>query len=302
MTRTLTRQELDRYDRDGYLVIHGAVPQKRLAGVIAETERMLDVAYTIASGTAMLDVDPAHKPEAPRVRRIKSQHEHSDFFRAFAAEPLIMDLLDPLMASGIRLHNSKINMKSAGVGESIEWHQDWAFYPHTNDDVLAIGIYLDDCTPENGPMMVTPGSHKGPVYDHHEGGYFCGAIDPGLIEDEISRAVPLTGPAGTLTIHHARLLHGSAYNRSAKPRRFLLQAYAAADAWPLADLAGGLDGFNNKIVRGEPILQPRMETPPVRIPLPLRPDVIVGSIYDNQSILGNKFFDDREQHDQAALT
>ncbi len=302
MTRTLTRQELDRYDRDGYLVIHGAVPQKRLAEVIAETGRMLETAYTIASGTAMLDVDPAHRPEEPRVRRIKSQHEHSDFFRAFAAEPLIMDLLDPLMPSGIRLHNSKINMKSAGVGESVEWHQDWAFYPHTNDDVLAIGIYLDDCTQENGPMMVTPGSHKGPVYDHHEGGYFCGAIDPGLIEDEISRAVPLTGPAGTLTIHHARLLHGSAYNRSAKPRRFLLQAYAAADAWPLADLAGGLDGFNNKIVSGEPILQPRMETPPVRIPLPLRPDVIVGSIYDNQSILGNKFFDDREQHDQAALT
>ena len=38
----------------------------------------------------------------------------------------------------------------------------------------------------------------------------------------------------------ARLLHGSASNRSAKPRRFLLQAYAAVDAWPLADLAGDL--------------------------------------------------------------
>lgn len=247
----------------------------------------------------MLDVDPAHTPENPRVRRIKSQHEHSDFFHAFAAEPFIMELLLPLMPSGVRLHNTKINMKAPHVGESVEWHQDWAFYPHTNDDVLAIGIYLDDCTDVNGPMFVTPGSHKGPVYDHHEHGYFCGAIDPNLIKAEIERAVPLTGPAGTLTIHHARLLHGSAFNRSTKPRRLLLQAYAAADAWPLADLKGGLTSFNDRIVHGKPTLQPRMESPPVRIPLPLRPDVIVGSIYDNQSILENKFYGSLDEEKQA---
>ncbi len=301
MTRTLTQEEVDRYNRDGYLVIENAVPQARLQEVIAETERMCDVAYTITSGTAMLDVDPSHTPEKPRIRRIKSHHEHSDFFAEFVAEPLIMDLLEPLMPSGIRVHNTKINMKSAEVGESVEWHQDWAFYPHTNDDVLAIGIYLDDCTEENGPMFVVPGSHKGPTYDHHEQGYFCGAIDPDKIKDEIAKAVPLTGPAGTLTIHHARTLHGSAFNRSGRSRRFLLQAYAAVDAWPLADLKGGLDGFNEKIVRGQPSLQPRVEAAPIRIPLPLRPDAVVGSIYSNQSILENRFFDDEVQK-QAADT
>ena len=239
MSRTLTQQELDRYERDGYLVITDEVPQDRLSAVIAETERMCAVAETVAAGTDMLDVDPSHTPEIPKVRRIKSQHEHSDFFAEFVAEPLIMDLLAPLMPSGIRVHNTKINMKSAGIGESIEWHQDWAFYPHTNDDVLAVGIYLDDCTAENGPMFVVPGSHKGQTYDHHEHGYFCGAIDPKKLETETAEAVPLMGPAGTLTIHHARLLHGSAFNRSTRSRRFLLQAYAAADAWPLADLKGG---------------------------------------------------------------
>jgi phytanoyl-CoA hydroxylase len=301
MNRTLTQEELERYDRDGYLVIEDAVPAARLAEVIAETERMYNVAYTITDGTSMLDVDPAHTPEIPRVRRIKSQHEHSDFFHDFAGEPLIMDLLDPIMPSGIRVHNTKINMKSAEVGESIEWHQDWAFYPHTNDDVLAIGIYLDDCTEENGPMMVVPGSHKGETYNHHADGYFCGAIDPAELDGEIEKAVPLTGPAGTLTIHHARLLHGSAFNRSDKGRRFLLQAYAAADAWPLADLKGGLASFNDKLVRGEPTWEPRMESPPVRIPLPLRPDVIVGSIYDNQSVLKNRFYDDETEEQRKAV-
>jgi ectoine hydroxylase-related dioxygenase (phytanoyl-CoA dioxygenase family) len=208
MPRTLTQEELDFYNTQGYLVIPDAVPQDRLAAVIAETERMTAVASTITEPTTMLDLDPSHTPENPRVRRIKSHHAHSDFFHAFAAEPLIMDLLDPILPSGIRVHNTKINMKSAGHGESVEWHQDWAFYPHTNDDVLAIGIYLDDCAEENGPMMVLPGSHKGPVYDHHCNGYFCGAMDPDDCDLDFSGAVPLMGPAGTLTIHHARLSTG----------------------------------------------------------------------------------------------
>ena len=304
MTRTLTQEELDRYDRDGYLVITDAVPQDRLQAVIEETERMCAEAFKVTAGTDMLDLAPSHTPDKPRSRRIKSHHEHSDFFADFVAEPLIMEILAPLMPSGIRVHNTKINMKSAEVGESVEWHQDWAFYPHTNDDVLAVGIYLDDCTEENGPMFVVPGSHKGPTYDHHEHGYFCGAIDPDAIKDEIAKAVPLMGPAGTLTIHHARLLHGSAFNRSGRSRRFLLQAYAAADAWPLADLKGGLDGFNEKIVHGEPTLAPRVVPAPIRIPLPLRPSAVVGSIYSNQSILENRFFDDdvEQERKQASET
>ena len=44
----------------------------------------------------------------------------------------------------MRLHGSKLNMKAPKYGSPVEWHQDWAFYPHTNDDILAIGVMLDD--------------------------------------------------------------------------------------------------------------------------------------------------------------
>ena len=44
-------------------------------------------------------------------------------------------------------------MKSAQYGSPVEWHQDWAFYPHTNDDILAIGVMLDDMTLENGTWL-----------------------------------------------------------------------------------------------------------------------------------------------------
>ena len=296
MASPLTQDQIDFYRSQGYLVIPDAVQKPRLDEIVAETERMLDGAATLTEGNEVLDLDPSHTPEAPRVRRIKSPHQNSEFFHAYAADPMIMDILTPILGpSGVRVHNTKINMKSAGHGESVEWHQDWAFYPHTNDDVLAVGIYLDDCDEENGPMLVLPGTHKGPVYDHHAQGYFCGAMDPDASGLDFSAAVPLMGPAGSLTIHHARLIHGSAYNRSSKPRRFLLLAYTAVDAWPIVDMKGSLDDFNARIVRGEPTLVPRVEPAPIRIPLPLRPDAVKNSIYDNQSILGNRYFDEEER-------
>ena len=35
---------------------------------------------------------------------------------------------------------------------------------------------LNDVDLDNGPLMVIPGSHKGPVLSHNNDGVFCGAI------------------------------------------------------------------------------------------------------------------------------
>ena len=91
----------------------------------------------------------------------------------------IVAILEDLIGPGVRFDTGKLNMKDAAGGAAVEWHQDWAFYPHTNDDLAAVSIFIDDVVADNGPIMVLPGSHTGPVYDHHSGGYFCGAMDPG---------------------------------------------------------------------------------------------------------------------------
>ena len=202
-----------------------------------------------------------------------------------------MAALEPLIGPHIRVRpGGKVNLKSPGVGAPVEWHQDWAFYPHTNDDVLAVGILLDDMDEGNGPLMVLPRSHLGPVYDHHADGAFCGGIDLERTPVDLSGAVVLAAPAGSITIHHARLVHGSAFNRSDRPRRLLFFEYAAADAWPLAgtEPLDDLEEFNRRVVHGEPTLEPRLAPAPVRIPLPKA--VHQGSLYENQRTLGHRYF------------
>ena len=164
-----------------------------------------------------------------------------------------------------------------------------AFYPHTNDDILAVGVLLDDATPDNGPLLVLPGSHRGPTFDHHgSDGRFCGAMEPARDQLDYGSALALVAPAGACSFHHVRAVHGSAQNRSLHSRNLLLFEFAAADAFPLLGVPDW-DDFNARLVVGQPTVVPRTVACPVRLPLP--PARSQGSIYENQTALTSRYFD-----------
>lgn len=295
----LSESQIEAYRRDGYLVIPRLIEGEQLAELRALTDRIVAQAGGVAANDELYDLEPSHSPNLPRVRRLKPAiFKRYAFFRALTREPKIMAVLTGLLGPDIRLYGGKLNMKSAGYGSPVEWHQDWAFYPHTNDDVLATGIYLDDCDLDNGPLMVLPGTHLGPTHDHHADGRFCGAMDPPSSGLDFSKAVPLIGPAGSMTIHHARLVHGSALNRSNRQRRLLLHEYTAADAWPLMGVTN-FDDFNDRLVLGQPSIEPRIAAAPVRMPLPAADHQ--GSIYENQRGTAKRFFRTFAEHEAGAV-
>ena len=245
-------------------------------------------AAQVAAHTDVYDLEPGHTPASPRVRRIKAPHKVDPAFAAVIRAPAVLAILRALLGPGVRLLGSKLNMKSAHFGSPVEWHQDWAFYPHTNDDLLAVGVLLDDTDLANGPLLVVPGSHTGPVYSHHgPDGRFRGAIDPAEVAPEAARAMPLTGPAGSMSFHHVRALHGSALNTSDRARNLLLFEVAASDAWPLAGVSD-LAEFDSRLLCGPATVAPRMVATPVRMPLP--PASRQGSIYENQASAERNYF------------
>jgi ectoine hydroxylase-related dioxygenase (phytanoyl-CoA dioxygenase family) len=136
-------------------------------------------------------------------------------------------------------------------------------------------------------MLVLPGTHRGPTYDHHADGRFCGAMDLVAAGLDGSKAVACTGPAGSVSFHHVRLVHGSAENTSTRERQLLLYECAAADAWPLVNFTN-LEEFDSRMICGRPTIEPRVVPVPVRMPLP--PALHQGSIYENQTAIANRFF------------
>ena len=282
------QEQVAQYRRDGFIVVPDLLSGQELAAMRQVIAELVAGAAAVDSHNEVYDLEPTHTRQEPRVRRIKSPHQVHKVFDQAVRKPAVIAVLQALLGPDIRLHGSKLNMKSAQYGSPVEWHQDWAFYPHTNDDILAIGVMLDDMTLENGPLLVTPGTHIGPVWSHHgEDGRFCGLIDPAEITGEIERAVPLTGRAGSMSFHHVRALHGSALNTSERSRNLLLYEVAAADAWPLVRFSN-LEEFDSRMLAGKSTIEPRLAPVPVRMPLP--PALKQGSIYENQTAAKRSYF------------
>lgn len=287
----LTPDQISAYQKDGFLVVPDVVPTDLLDEACAITDELIERSRQVQESDGVYDLEPGHSAEQPRVRRVKLPTRQHPIYDRILRSAVVLDAVEDIFTPGVglRLNNSKLNTKigASGAAAPIGWHQDFAFYPQTNRDVTAVGVYLDDSTEENGCMLMVPGSHRGPVYDHHRDGYFVGAVDPLRNEVDFSKAVSVEARRGSISLHHGHMLHASAPNRSAKPRRLLLFEILAADAWPL--LGVDFDDFNARLLRDGPSgLVPRIESVNARIPLP-KP-AHAGSIFETQEYANSSAF------------
>src|SRR5882672_3285504 len=152
----LSQAQIETYRRDGFIVVPGILAEGEVEALRWVTDEFVRNARTVVANDDIYDLEDSHSPAEPRVRRIKTPHLHHAEYARVARHPRIVSVLKDLWGT-VRFDTGKLNMKSAGYGAPVEWHQDWAFYPHTNDDLAAVGIMLDDCDHQNGPMMVLPG-------------------------------------------------------------------------------------------------------------------------------------------------
>ena len=282
----LTDEQIEFYHSQGYIGVEGVLSEEEVNDLRRVTSEMVEKSRAVTESDDVFDLEPEHSPDNPQLRRIKNPFKQHPVFNASLHHERILAIVSQLIGYGLRSNGHKLNMKLDKLGSPVQWHQDWAFYPHTNDDLLAVGVAIDDMTTENGCLMVIPGSHKGKIYSHHQNGKFIGAVTD--LEFKPEGAVPIELKAGGISIHHVRMLHGSAINTSDKPRRLLLAQYCALDAWPIVVLNkvnDVLEQFKSEIIRGELTIEPRLAGVPIRIPAPA--DAKPSSIYHQQLELEN---------------
>tara|TARA_B100001093_G_scaffold490595_1_gene529794 strand:+ start:51 stop:905 length:855 start_codon:yes stop_codon:yes gene_type:complete len=281
----MEKEQIDQFWKEGYVVVDSAVPWELIEEANLVLKQLVEDASKVASSNSIYDLSDQHNEHVPCVRRIKHPHLVHPVYDHIMRSETVLDCVRALLGPNLRMEHSKLNIKQAKGGEAVEWHQDWAFYPHSNDDILEVGVLLEDCDEENGPLLMIPESHGGPIENHHHPeGFFCGAIDIDQATFDAKKAVSLTGKAGAITLHHVRMVHGSRSNQSARNRPILLIGYSAADAWPLRGIST-IEEFEGKMICGKTQL-PRLEKVPVRMPYPPAPDQ--GSIFENQRLVAKK--------------
>ena len=230
--RVLTQAQRGSYFKNGYLLVESLIPQDMVARLNAVTAGFIEQSKAATRSGTTFDLAPGHSAERPMVRRLKRPDEQHPLYWEYATG-LIADVVADLVGPDIVFHHSKLNFKWHDGGDEVKWHQDIQFDPHTNYSPLTVGLYLRDTGMDDGPLMAVPGSHDGPLYDQYDvRGNWTGCLsDADAATLDLSKVACLAGPAGSITIHNCRTVHGSPPSRRANGRPLLLNAYSSGDAF-----------------------------------------------------------------------
>lgn len=275
------------YREHGYVVVPDLLPAEIVTRLRDVTDEVAASAEGLTEETPVFDFDEPDAHGRAAIQRIKKPHRAHPFYAQMSRQPEILAVMRAIVGENIRLSHSKINMKAAHGGAALEWHQDWAFAPHTTMDTIVASIMIDGASAANGAMQVIPGSNKGPLYDHHgEDGFFEGAFDLPANGIDPASAALLEGPAGTVAFHHPLTIHGSGVNRSGDPRRILFLECAAAHAYPLFYPVDWPE-YESRMICGVSTPDIRVEHNIVRLPFPSRAG---SSIYKIQAGAKARYF------------
>ena len=238
----LSREQIDAFWRDGYLMVDDAVTPEQLAALKAEIADWVEESRAHAApfgpptidGRPRFDMGAEHSADKPALRRINNPSDISDAYREVMLDARTVDMVADLIGPDVKFHHCKINLKLSGAKTEVSYHQDFAYTPHTNSDIVTALLFLDDIDESNGCLTVVPGSHKGPMLSLFDGERFTGGVAADEEKQALAKSVPCLGKAGSVCLMHTKLLHGSAANGADKSRGLYICVYTAADAVPIA--------------------------------------------------------------------
>lgn len=235
--------QVEQFHQQGFLVVENVLSADEIAalqsdfdGWVEESRAESEAYGETLDGRARFDLESDHRADHPSLRRVSSPTEISASYQQAALQSRMATIAGQLIGgSGTRFHHSKINSKLPHTATQVKWHQDFPFTPHSNDDIITALLMVSEVTPENGPLNVKPGSHKGPLWSHWQNNRFTGSVDDAVVDEHCQQPEACFGPAGSVCFMHTRLLHASSPNETELPRTLFIAVYAAEDALPFGE-------------------------------------------------------------------
>jgi len=265
----LSQQQRENYFEQGFVVVPGFLQHPWLQQMRDAYLTAIARSCEISRSNQWFSLQADHRSDAPRIHRIEKLPDQDPTFWDFVVKSDISKLAADIVGPDVIYRDSMINVKCPGGGGAVAWHQDLPFYPHTNTATIQILIALYDVPPEQGPVTVINGSHKGRIYEHYdEEGNWSGKLkstDQDAID--LDNAITLPCRAGDAIILHPLTLHSSGPNNSDCNRPYLIHGMSAADAISYTAMTWG-NSHTGELIRGKPARYAHHED----MVMPLPPD------------------------------
>ncbi len=258
MTQGLSRDQLDHFEWEGYVVVESALdPQKVIGPILREFEAIVNQIETSTRGhsargtgdgmgglaSRLIELAGRAGPDIMRSLDISLPQSGVGPDTPFNPRPAVFDLLTneglvdiaesvvgpeilscPVQHARMKLPRRSIDDNASnGLVGAVSWHQDSGVLLPEGDDsnILTIWIPLTDATIENGCLQVIPRSHAtGEVFVHCPGGPGGLAIPDQLLE--FGQPTPIPMKAGSVLLMTQRTVHSSLPNQTESEVRLSL--------------------------------------------------------------------------------
>ncbi len=232
--KKLTETQRDEFFQDGGLCVEGLIDDKWISKLNNAISQFNDEAKKLTKSNTIYDLQPDHTQENPKLRRVTSPCDFNDDLWTILTKGPVGDVAEDLLGETVRFYQSKLNFKSSKGGTEVKWHQDKPFFPHTNDSVITLGVYLKDCDDPQGPLEIINGSHRKNTFTHYDkDNIWRGNIQESDFKKiDFNNKKVLKGKAGSMAIINYRTVHGSKPNFSNFDRPLLLYVLSSGDSVP----------------------------------------------------------------------
>lgn len=253
---SLTKEQLQFYDREGYLVLPDLLGEEDMAG---PKQAMMDKVSMIADelyAEGLIADKLAHLPFAYRLAGLFAGLTDQDFLKygrgwrdrtsgyyELLSNRKIVDAVESLIGGEIfasPVYNTRPKVPRVAAG-AVPWHQDKSYWPDANaNPVITVWISFVDATLENGCLHIKPRTQRQKLLDWHKESY-SGTGYTALHEEQLGKRETLALPvkAGTAILFNDRLLHMSTPNNSDHVRWSVDLRYQPTDQDPMLNHGAG---------------------------------------------------------------
>lgn len=224
-TTRLSDQQIQEYNRDGYLLVKNFCTQEevdRLYSVAIEDDAMRNNALDLNDQTGK------------KTRLTLWFTPGNDVFGYLTRSERMVYSIGQLLKSDAPVchFHSKLMQKEPRVGGAWEWHQDYGYWYKNQfmfpDQMMSVMVALTEANRENGCLQVIKGSHHLGRVNHVFAGEQVGA-DIVMVENALKtmELVYCELEPGDALFFHSNLIHRSEANLSDRPRWSIISCYCS---------------------------------------------------------------------------
>lgn len=236
MTEQWSAEQLERFHRDGFVVVDGAFVEPTVVARLRERfEPLFAGEYETGIRPDEVNWVPGRDPE-DRTRQICNGWKADRRIAAQVLSERAGRLAAELLGwEGVRLLQDNCIWKPPGA-RSLGMHQDGSFLDYlVPPEMITCWVGLDDTSAEAGTVTYAAGSQRWPRSTENRGEFhappdWLASVERARPAGADFRLVPLLVRAGGAAFHHFNTFHGSGPNTSAVDRRAVISHFVPAGA------------------------------------------------------------------------